>query len=469
MAFEDKLYPLLKHYHKMPAWLRNLVGKTYALLPMGWRYGKLYGYYSRMLKHSPYWSNEEVHDYNMKQLKATLVNAYINTSYYRALFDSVGFNPHNFSSESQLGQIPFSSKETLRQHKEQLLNRTIPKGRLIYVTTGGTSGIPVELYFTKGHERTREYVFMTNQWKRIGYKTTDRIARIRGTVVDLKGNNTFFKFEPIKNRLLLSSYDLYESNFPLYVERLHRFDPHFIHTYPSAILPLAKYIHTNKIRFKSLKGLFCSSEQFFPGQRETIEGAFGVRVYSWYGHSENTTLAGECEVSQHYHIFHEYGYTELIDEQGNLITRPGIRGEIVGTSFEMGAFPIIRYRTGDYAEYAPGKCSCGRNYKLITNVAGRWLQELIQTKKSSGISLTALNFHSNLFDHVVQYQYYQNEVGKVTIRIVKGSYYSALDEKTILEEHTLKLKDLVDFSIEYVDSIARTERGKHKYLIQEIP
>ncbi|MBK7712568.1 MAG: hypothetical protein IPJ37_17590 [Bacteroidales bacterium] len=59
----------------------------------------------------------------------------------------------------------------------------------------------------------------------------------------------------------------------------------------------------------------------------------------------------------------------------------------MGTSYEMLAFPIIRYRTGDFAEWAEGTCRCGRNYKLVRNVTGRWLQERIITKKDSQISL----------------------------------------------------------------------------------
>lgn len=468
MPIEDKLYPLLRTYNNSPAWLRNTLGKMYRLVPMRFRYGKLYNHYKNLLKESPYWSDKQVNEFTLCQLKDTLINAFENTYYYQELFSKVGFDPYGIKDISEIQKIPFSDKHTLREYKDQIKNRSIPDSNLMYVTTGGTSGVPVELYFTKGRERTREFVFMTHQWERIGYKISDRVARIRGTVVDSKGKNELFKFEPVKNRLLLSSYDLHQDKFDVFVEKLLEFKPHFIHTYPSAVLPLAKYVISRGIVFPGLKGIFCSSEQFYPGQRELIEKAFNARVYSWYGHSENTTLAGECEVSQNYHIFHEYGYTELVDEQGNVITEPGIQGEIVGTSFEMKGFPIIRYRTGDFAEYVEGRCKCKRNYRLVTNVKGRWLQEMIITHKNSGISLTALNFHTNIFDNVLQYQYYQKEKGAVTLRIIKSANYSEQDEQQIIKQHNEKLKDLVDFTITYMDNLPKTGRGKHKYLIQEI-
>lgn len=468
MNIEDVLYPFLKYYERAPRFIRNFSGNIYRAIPLKLRYGKLYNDYKNLISKTQYYSDKEKGEFIIENLKKTFINAYENTIYYKKIFDEYRFNPYTFDNLKKLEIIPFSDKSIIRENKESLINFNIPKEKLFYTTTGGTSGIPVEVFYVKGRERSREFVFMTNQWERIGYKFSDRIAVIRGGVVDHAGKNQFFKFEPIKNRLLLSNYDLYEENFPYYIKKLMEFRPHFIHTYPSAIILLSKYIIKENISFPDLKGLFCSSEQFYPGQREIIEKAFNARVYSWYGHTEGTTLAGECESSKNYHIFYEYGYTELIDENDNIITESGKQGEIVGTSFEMSAFPIIRYRTGDYAEYVGEKCSCGRNYTLITNVKGRWKQEQIITNKNSGISMTALNMHSKIFDNVIQYQFYQKEAGKVTLKIIKGKEFSIHDEGFIFKAFNEKFKNLVEFTIQYVDNIDRTEVGKHKFLIQDI-
>ncbi len=465
---EDKLYNKLGIYKSLPLGLRNVIGYTYRALPLSIRYGKTYEYYNKLLQDSSNWDEERKNGFVIQKLKETLINAYENTLFYKNQFDSVEFDPSNFNELAQLYTIPLIDKIDLRKNKQEIKNRSIQEKNFLYVTTGGTTGIPIELYYVKGNERSREFVFMTDQWKRIGYKTGDKIAVIRGSVVDEKGNNTLFRYEPVKNRLFLSTYDLYENNFRIYVEKLHKFKPKFIHTYPSAISVFAKYVKQNNIEFPTLKGIFCSSEQFFEGQRELIESAFKTKIYSWYGHSEYATLAGECEVNTDYHVFFEYGYTELIDEEGNVITKPGVQGEIVGTSFEMKGFPIIRYKTGDFAEWVEGKCKCGRNYQLIKNVKGRWHQEMIVTKLDSTISLTALNMHSDLFDHVVQYQFYQKEKGKVELRVIKSNEYTLKDEEKINNSFKLKFKELVDFSIRYVDQLPRTERGKHRFLIQEL-
>ena len=465
---EDKLYHKLSLYKSLPQPLRNILGYAYRNVPLSVRYGKVYTYYKNLLKQSPYWDDEKKADFIFKRLKETLINAYENTKFYKKQFDAVGFNPHTFENLEQFHNIPLIDKTDLRKHKQEIKNNTLPENNFLYATTGGTTGIPVELYYLKGRERSREFVFMTEQWKRAGYKIGDKVAVLRGSVVDEKGKNILSKYEPIKNRMLLSTYDLYGDNIKQYVEKLKKFKPEFIHTYPSAITVFAKYVKQNNIDFPSLKGVFCSSEQFFKGQREFLKSAFNAKIYSWYGHSEYTTLAGECEMNTDYHVFFEYGYTELIDEQGHVITEPGVRGEIVGTSFEMKGYPIIRYRTGDFAEWVDEKCTCGRNYQLMRNVQGRWHQEMILTKQNSTISITALNMHTDLFDHVIQYQFHQKEKGKVELKIIKSDQFTSADEEKILKSFKMKFKDLVDFSVRYVTEIPRTQRGKHRFLIQEL-
>ena len=43
MSLEDRLYPLLTLYERLPQRVRNVVGFGYRLLPKGWRYGARFG------------------------------------------------------------------------------------------------------------------------------------------------------------------------------------------------------------------------------------------------------------------------------------------------------------------------------------------------------------------------------------------------------------------------------------------
>ncbi|NMA10746.1 MAG: phenylacetate--CoA ligase family protein, partial [Methanomicrobiales archaeon] len=194
----------------------------------------------------------------------------------------------------------------------------------------------------------------------------------------------------------------------------------------------------------------------------------GCRVFSWYGNSEQTVLAGECEESTHYHIFPEYGIVELIGRDGQPVRGPGAMGEVITTNLTNLVCPLIRYRTMDVAVLGGGSCTCGRSYPMLERVEGR-LQEFIVTKNRRFVSMTAVNMHSDIFDNVAQFQFHQEKEGETLLRIVKKSGYGDRDTERILRELDRKFDGDVDVTIRFVDEIPRTRRGKYQFLIQELP
>ncbi|MBP7144733.1 MAG: phenylacetate--CoA ligase family protein, partial [Methanoculleus sp.] len=260
-----------------------------------------------------------------------------------------------------------------------------------------------------------------------------------------------------------------EETLPAYIDRIRRFCPRFIQAYPSTAVVLARYMREHEIEpFPTVQAVLCGSENLYPWQRSLLAGAFGCRVFSWYGNSEQTVLAGECEESPHYHIFPEYGIVELIGRDGRPVERPGEAGEVVTTSLINPICPLIRYRTMDVAVLGEGPCSCGRNYPLLEKVEGR-VQDFIVTKDRRLISMTAVNMHSGVFDNVAQFQFYQKVEGEVLMRIVKRPGYTEADTEQILSELEKKFEGGVDVAIRFVAKIPRTRRGKYQFLIQDLP
>ena len=191
-------------------------------------------------------------------------------------------------------------------------------------------------------------------------------------------------------------------------------------------------------------------------------------MFGWYGHTEKLVLAPECECSSYLHIFPEYGYAEVLDPMGNPVNNDGEIGELIGTGFYNFATPLIRYKTFDLVVVSSKKCDCGRNYRLLSKVEGRF-QELIITKNDRLIPTTSLNTHSGIFDNVKQFQFYQDTKGEVVFNIVKKNTYTHQDTQNISIELGKQLGDDVKLIINFVDDIPRTSRGKYKFLIQKLP
>lgn len=469
---EDSLYKFIGLYYKSPQSMKNIIGRLYRLAPLSLRYGNLYEQFTGLLAASQYWSAEQHATYQNTKFLRLIEHCFNHVPYYRSLFKRNHLLRTDFQSLEDLRKLPFLTKELILANKETLVSENYPKSKLLYYSTGGTTGTPMSFYNEKGVSRSKELAFMTSQWNRVGYAINDPMVTLRGNVVPSVSKNLFWEFEPIKNRLILSTYHMTNENLKQYVEKIRAFRPKFIHTYPSAVTVLAKFMKDNSVSpFETLKAVLCSSEAFYPGQRELLESVFQCRIYSWYGLGEMVVLAGECEISDKYHVFPEYGILEIVDSAGNVIDKEGQLGEIVGTGFDRDIMPFLRYRTGDFAEYYDRTCACGRNYRLLKRVEGRWLQEQVVAKNGSLISITALNMHSPIFENVFQYQFVQEKPGEIILKVVPKNNFSTNDETRILKEFGLKFSSTdIAFKIEKVndENIDKGKSGKFRFLIQKI-
>ena len=455
-----KADPLSRVSHANPLTLQALT-----LIPSYRVYRRMY----TLLRRSRWWSREELLAYQAEALSRLLDHAYENVPYYRRIFDERGLVPADIRTPGDLALLPFLTKEIVQANLADLKARNYPESAFEYVRTSGSTGTPMGFYYERGTSRAKEWAFMKVQWDRVGYRFTDRCVVLRGHVVNPASDGACWRKALFGRWLIMSSHLMTEETLPAYIDRIRRFRPRFIQAYPSTAVVLARYMREHEIEaFPTVRAVLCGSENLYPWQRSLLAGAFGCRVFSWYGNSEQTVLAGECEESPHYHIFPEYGIVELIGRDGRPVERPGEAGEVVTTSLINPICPLIRYRTMDVAVLGEGPCSCGRNYPLLEKVEGR-VQDFIVTKDRRLISMTAVNMHSGVFDNVAQFQFYQKVEGEVLMRIVKRPGYTEADTEQILSELEKKFEGGVDVAIRFVAKIPRTRRGKYQFLIQDLP
>lgn len=423
--------------------------------------------WQNFLRQTQHWSGEQLVEYQWRQMSLLLNHAYQFVPFYQQLFRNLSINPRDIKNIDIWHTLPLLAKSDIQLAGTKLLATNCPPNQRQYLTTGGSTGIPVGIYFDKLESDAMELAFILTLWARVGYHVNARSAILRGAVI---GNGRLWQINPLHNQMVLSSYHLTDDNLLHYLDHLHQFRPEFIQAYPSAISMLAKFVLAQRLSPpKSIQAILCGSENLYEWQRKQIEQAFQCRVYSWYGQTEKVCLAGECEHDQRLHIFPEYGYVELIDNAGRVIEEPGQMGEIVATGFLSKAMPLLRYRTMDYAIYAPGYCEkCGRHYRLFERIEGR-LQEFIVTANGRYISMTAINMHSPVFDHVNQFRFYQDTPGKVKLYLVRKSTYTENDNMSIQRELAPKLGSDVELTLEFVEEISRTERGKYRFLDQHLP
>lgn len=458
---------------KLPYPIKQSIKYAYGAIPPRIRYGKVFWETYNFLQESQWWGKKKLEEYQMGKIKELVNHAYKKVPYYQKSFDRIGLKPEVIKDIGDFRRIPLVSKDIMRNNEDEFLATGYNKSKLKYGTTGGTTGTPFGFYKDAGYSYQREWAFMFTQWNRVGYEWNDKRAILRG---DVPRGNRLWEYNPSNNTLVLSTSQMTEDNLKKYVRKIRTFRPDFLHGYPSAIFVLARFVKESGVKnFPRMKAVLAGSEKLYDWQREVIESALNIRAFNWYGQAEQVILAGECECSNLYHSFPEYGVLELVDERGNIIEEPNKLGEIVGTSFNNYVMPFIRYKTGDWGEYSDTQCQCNRNYPLLKRVEGRWLQEMIVGKENNLVSASiiariALNRgYSNAFDNVEQFQFYQDKKGEVVFNIVKGKAYTENDTKRIRNELLKRLGKDMKLEIRFVDDIVRPSNRKCRFLIQKLP
>ena len=444
-------------FRKSPELLRKL---TY-FVPIKYRLGgnnftETYSF----LKKSGKWNKIEISKWQGVHLEKLLKHAVKNVPFYKNIRLSSNDPFKN------LEKFPIIDKETIQEDLTKFISTNIPESDAYYVSTGGTSGNQLKFYLDNS-TYGKEWAFVMTAWGRIGFSPGDRIVSFRGVEFNNADKGIYWQINPIYNTLEMSPFHMGEENLNDYVKKIKDFKPNYIHGYPSAISILAKYIQENNENLPPIKGILAVSENIYPWQRKLLEKAFNARVFSFYGQSERVIMASECEYSTKYHIFPEYGITELIDDN-NYPVNIGKRGELVGTSFLNYYMPFIRYKTGDFAVLDGNECPCGRNHMIIKDLVGRWNQEMIFAKDGSLISTTALNLHSDVLEKIIKYQFYQDTEGELVIKIIPKQKFSIEDENKIKMNFYNKIGSNLDIIVEEVTEIPLTERGKHRFLIQKM-
>jgi len=422
-----------------------------------------------LIKKVQWYSKDEINKYQLAKIQQLVKYSYENVPYYRNLFDRLKIKPEDIKDFDDFYRIPFLTKEIIRENFNDLKSKNVPEFRFRYMATSGSTGKPLGLFVDKINYSVNAAAYYKVNINRAGCRIYDKSVHLTGTMpIPSANKGKFWRYSMMGRRMHLSLLHLNEKTISRYIEKIRRFKPKYILAYPSTIIEIARYMKENKISpISSLKVIISTGETLYDWQKELIKESFQCRIFEIYGLSESTTIAGYCEKSEYFHFFPEYGFVELIDENGNHVKKDGEKGEIVTTGFMHPLFPLIRYKTGDMGILSNKKCPCGRNCLILKKIEGKWRQEYIYTKDNTRISFSSLYINFGIFDNVERFQFYQKEKGAIILRIVKRKTYSEEDTEKIKREFS-KFGDLFELKIEFVDEIPKTAAGKYSYLVQEL-
>jgi phenylacetate-CoA ligase len=100
--------------------------------------------------------------------------------------------------------------------------------------------------------------------------------------------------------------------------------------------------------------------------KRVLHDVWKAKVFSHYGLSEMGFNAGmECSEGMGYHIHEADFIAEIVDPETGAPVEEGQEGELVLTSINREAMPLVRYRTRDVTRIIAEPCRCGSILRRI--------------------------------------------------------------------------------------------------------
>jgi phenylacetate-CoA ligase len=165
--------------------------------------------------------------------------------------------------------------------------------------------------------------------------------------------------------------------------------------------------------------IFSDGETLYPQTRRLVRERLGSDPIDVYGLVELSNFAWECEHRRGFHVSADSHIAEV---------EPGT-GFLTVTDLGMTGMPIIRYRTGDHAEWGEA-CGCGRTLPVLAQIHGRVADAI---RMPSGRRLYWPFFHELLtaVPGISEWRVHQHADASVTIRMT-GDASSAPAAETLL-------------------------------------
>lgn len=385
------------------------------------------------------------------RLRHILVHALDHVPFYQRSVKLSSAEAANEPLHEVFAAFPYLSKEEVMSQQRDFLDSRLDPEKLMYATSGGSSGQGIGLWRTK-RLADIEKAFFTHEWGKLGFSfDKSRILRIGADARRLAHE------EPARvvgNRLMLSPYHVHEQHKAAIVDAINRFRPEFVHAYPSSATALSELLQAGELDVQ-VKAVLLASEPATPSQLAAIRRLFRAPVSLNYGLSERTNLAFlkvDDTGTSDYQFDALYGWNEN--------RMDGDRPEIVGTSLWNDVMPLIRYRTNDYGLIdASGRCAGidGRGHEYLVDRSG---------KRIPGLSIV---IDEVTWDFVRLYQVRQNRAGEITLAVVPR-HGSLNDEQKafVLDAQQRRWGGFFDISLQEEHDIPLAPNGKRKLVVSAL-
>ena len=317
------------------------------------------------------WPRPEIERLQVERLRDTLRRLEAALPFYRDRLREAGVTPDDIQSLEDIGRLPFTTKQDLRDHYPfGLFAVPMEKVSRIHASSGTTGKMTVVGYTRKDIDTWAE--LMARSLACAGAGPGDIIHNAYGYGLFTGGLGVHYGAE----KLGITVIPISGGNTKRQIMVLQDFGGTILTCTPSYALNLAEVMAEMKVDPASLKlkvGIF-GAEPWSDTMRTEIERKLDIDAVDIYGLSEvmGPGVAQECLAGKSGpHVFEDHFIAEIIDPETGRRLPYGEQGELVFTTITKEAFPVIRYRTRDITSLNADPCVCGRTFVRMARVSGR--------------------------------------------------------------------------------------------------
>jgi len=447
-------------YRRLPASLQHV-----ACSLVGWRTERTrYALeFQRLLDEvlgRTYWAPEQLTAFRDRRLVDHLTHAARTSGFYRKRCRDAGLVPTDIRSLGDVAALPVLTKAEVQEHAAELssANRE-EKTRMAH--TSGTTGGALQFPVTMTAIREQWAVWWRYRWWHgIRKGTWCALFAGRAVVPVTQTEPPFWRINYPGRQVLFSGYHMSPQNLLTYVSELRHRRPPWLHGYPSLLALLANHlVDTGDDLGYDVRWVTTGAENLLPQQAAVIERALGVRPIQHYGLAEGVANISQCELDS-LHVDEDFAAVEFVPTGHNGLHR------IVGTNFTNPATPLVRYDTQDVALLPErASCKCGRGGRLVERIDGR-LEDYVVL--GNGALVGRMDHIFKDMVNVREAQIHQEEVGEITIRVVRGEAFGDEDEQAILRETAKRVGPETKITIDYWDALPRSRTGKLRFVVSDL-
>jgi phenylacetate-CoA ligase len=359
------------------------------------------------------------------------------------------------AADCDIAALPILEKSSVRARLDDLLADTADRRRVKRGHTGGSTGTPLAFWYDEAkHEFMR--AGMMRSYMLSGWRPGQTVLNFWGARQDTAAGGVFGNglYDAIAAERTFAAHAFSEAQLVAWARQIQRRRPALLQGYASVLAALARAVSANRLVMPaSLIGVYSTAEVLTDDARQAMQAAFGCRVFNQYGCREIPNIACECRHGK-MHIF-----TDLVRVESH-----GDDHRLLITSLSNRLMPMIRYAVGDNGHLSDQRCACGLPFPLLHMDVCRDNDHIV--------SRDGRRIHPSYFNRLLygqtrirEYQWLQTAVDRIELNLVAPDKPEPGFGQALQQHLQRDIDSQMTLRVHYLDAIARTVSGKHRFVI----